>query len=151
MRRGLEPSRVRASYVDGECHYFALALQRATGCPLLEVGNADRSGHFVGGHFVVELPDGDVADASGRQEREALLAEWGANELRPLDAAVLLKDLAGDEDDTPTDAPVPGHVLERLDAAERALLSDRGFLDALGVPWSPLDPMQSAPPGGRSP
>jgi hypothetical protein len=149
VRRGLEPSRLRASYVDGECHYFALALHRATGCPLMELGNADGLGGFVGGHFVVALPDGEVADASGRHSRATLLAEWQARELRPISAEVLLSDLSADDDGEP-EARIPEHVLDRLGAAERAILADPGFMEALGVSWNTCHPAEwraGSPPG----
>ncbi len=132
MPRPLRPETTSQDYVDGKCHYFALALHKLTGQPILEVGKLDADGHFQGGHFVLDVGNGKVADATGVHPLEDLLDSWQSTSTQRVFPQSLASELARDPDDEdPTD--MTADVMIEINRAKAAIEADQDFHDEVDM------------------
>lgn len=67
---GVLDDRARRCFTMGQCHAFAIALNRATGWPILLFDG-------WGGHVVVQHPSGRVVDIEGFKEPEDVANFYG--------------------------------------------------------------------------
>lgn len=120
----VDPDEV-ANYVDGECHYLALAVHRLTGLAPVYIASRSPSGSLCVGHVAITLSDDIVADAEGVWRVPDLLAHWGATDIVPTSPEGILVELYDGE-------TVSDYVLERIARAERLLETDEAdFLQRL--------------------
>lgn len=126
LQPGLTDPEEARNYVDGECHFFALAIHKLTGLFPGYVADCSRDGTPIIGHVVVMLPDGTVADAEGVWRPDDLLAHWEATDIIPTSPEDIEVHLADSEES------LSDYCRERISRAERLLQEEeRAFFDRL--------------------
>lgn len=66
----------RLTFMNGQCHSFAVALHEHTGWPIIGVAWSEMWGDF--GHFVCYDEDNDrYVDITGAHTEEEIISRWG--------------------------------------------------------------------------
>lgn len=126
LQPGLTDPEEVSNYVDGECHFFALAIYRLTGLLPAYVASRGSDGTPAIGHVVVLLPDGTAVDAEGVWRADDLLAHWEATDIIPTSPEDIEAHLADGEEG------LSEYCRERISRAERLLQEEeRAFFDRL--------------------